>query len=102
MGALFTHTHRKDMPKPLYNADVFRKYLAPIAGLPCICMGTVFIIVAIVILFLASSPPLYGFLFALGGILVAVGCVLLLIRCLCPGIIPERRKIEIVLCRCIP
>ena len=90
------------MVKPLYNAELFRTYLAPRAGLPCALMGIVFLAVGVFVFFLAQRIALFAFLMILGGCLVILGVSLFIIKCLCPGIIPDRRQVEAVLCRCIP
>lgn len=90
------------MTKPLYNAELFRTYLAPRAGLPCVIMGFVFIAVGIFVFFLASRIALFVFLFILGGVLVLLGATLFIVKCFCPSIIPDRRQVENIFCRCIP
>mmetsp|Transcript_14574 Transcript_14574/g.57224 ORF Transcript_14574/g.57224 Transcript_14574/m.57224 type:complete len:91 (-) Transcript_14574:269-541(-) len=90
------------MPKPVHYADTCRKYLTPIAGLPCIVMGSIFLLVGIFVVFFAERIALFIFLMLLGGLVILLGIVLLVIRCCCPNILPERRKVEGCLCVCIP
>ena len=90
------------MPKPLYNAELFRKYLAANSGLPCIVMGFVFLVVGVFVFFLATRVAFFVFLFALGGLLIVFGFIMLMFRCFCPQVIPDRKTVEGIFCRCIP
>lgn len=84
------------------NAQFFQKYLGPQSGVHCIIFGIMMILCAAVVYVLPHRLVMFWYMIGVGIAVLILGSFLLISRAFFPQIIPERRRCERILCRCIP
>ncbi len=84
------------------NAEFFRRYFSPQSGILCMIFGIMLVICGIIVLLVPRRVAMFWYLIGVGIFVFVLGITLFIIRCFCPQIIPERRKCERCLCRCVP